>query len=120
MYTETEIQKVKEEILRLEKEPMLDFNAHLLPKRNADTMSDAIALTSPDGKISETAKNRATKRLGNALFGNYTPEIRHAPETAHKLRELRHACRMMDMANRYPRSRKYKKEAERILQVYGK
>jgi hypothetical protein len=115
MYTNNEIQAVKDRIIELEKEPMIDFNAHLLPKRTADTMSEVIALTSPDSKISKRADKAATKRLGKALFGDYTPDIRRPDAIANQLRDLHHVVRMMDMANRYPRARKYKKEVERTL-----
>src|SRR6185437_2647944 len=40
-----------------------------LPPRTADTMSDAIALSSPSGRMSERARNAATERLGKQLFG---------------------------------------------------
>jgi hypothetical protein len=40
-----------------------------LPPRTANTMSDAIAIASPNGRMSKRAKANATKRLGEALFG---------------------------------------------------
>lgn len=40
-----------------------------LPPRNADTMSLAIAIASPSGRMSKRAHNAATKRLSEALFG---------------------------------------------------
>lgn len=40
-----------------------------LPKRTADTMSDAIALSSPSGRMSKRARAAAEKRLAVALFG---------------------------------------------------
>ena len=39
------------------------------PKRTLDTMSEAIALSSPSGRMSKRAKDLAVKRLGEALFG---------------------------------------------------
>lgn len=41
----------------------------VLPTRTADTMSEAIALSSPSGCISERARQEADKRLSLALFG---------------------------------------------------
>lgn len=41
-----------------------------LPKRTADTMSEAIALASPSGRMSKRARESAQKHLGEALFGS--------------------------------------------------
>ncbi len=41
----------------------------MLPKRTANTMSEAIALASPSGKMSKRARQAAEKRLSEALFG---------------------------------------------------
>lgn len=41
----------------------------MLPARTADTMSDAIALDSPNGRMSKRAKDAASRRLAVALFG---------------------------------------------------
>lgn len=40
-----------------------------LPPRTANTMSDAIAMSSPSGRMSKRAKSAATKALSVALFG---------------------------------------------------
>lgn len=40
-----------------------------LPPRTLDTMSDAIAIASPNGRMSKRAKEAAEKRLSEALFG---------------------------------------------------
>jgi hypothetical protein len=42
-----------------------------MPARTADTMSDAIALSSPNGHMSKRAKDAATARLGRALFARW-------------------------------------------------
>lgn len=42
---------------------------HALPERNADTMSDAIAISSPNGRMSKRAHDAAMKRLAEKLFG---------------------------------------------------
>ena len=41
----------------------------MLPKRDADTMSEAIALSSPSGRMSKRARTQANKRLALMLFG---------------------------------------------------
>ena len=43
------------------------------PPRNLDTMSDAIAASSPSGRISKRAKKAVSEALCMALFGK--PEI---------------------------------------------
>jgi hypothetical protein len=40
-----------------------------LPPRTLDTMTEAIALSSPSGRQSKAGRDAATKRLGEALFG---------------------------------------------------
>jgi hypothetical protein len=40
-----------------------------LPRRTADTMSDAIAMSSPSGRMSKRAHRAASRRLSLALFG---------------------------------------------------
>ena len=40
-----------------------------MPSRTADTMSDAIALSSPSGRMSNRARKAAHERLRLALFG---------------------------------------------------
>jgi len=41
-----------------------------LPKKDLDTMSEAIALSSPSGSMSKRSKDAALKRLGDKLFGD--------------------------------------------------
>lgn len=40
-----------------------------LPPRMADTMSDAIAMSSPNGRMSKRARKVAEKKLSTSLFG---------------------------------------------------
>ena len=39
------------------------------PRRTLDTMSEAIAMSSPSGRMSERSRKAARKRLSAALFG---------------------------------------------------
>ena len=41
----------------------------MMPARDLSTMSEAIALSSPSGRMSKRAKERANERLSVALFG---------------------------------------------------
>ena len=51
----------------------------MLPERSGDTMSEAIALSSPSGRMSQRARAAATRRLAVALFG---PDGLAAPRVA--------------------------------------
>ncbi len=83
-------------------------------KRTLDTMSDAIALSSPSGKMSKQARKEADKRLSMALFG---PEGLKAPSCApepEKDKLLRQAAELRSLAARGMHPRKYLKEAKRL------
>jgi len=120
MYGEIIKQKVNKRIMELENTPKIDFNAYLLPERTADTMSDVIALSSPDGKISKGAHKRASGSIGKRLFGNYTPDIRHSDEVAEELKELYYARTLIGLVNRGSGKRKYPKVINPILERYIK
>jgi hypothetical protein len=86
-----------------------------LPERTADTMSDAIALSSPSGRMSKRAGKTAQDRLRRNLFG---PEGIPGPK---KLQDIpRHeaflsrAAMLRDLANRGMSARKYRKEADTL------
>lgn len=114
-YTDSYIQKIKDKIAELEKQPKIDFNTHLLPKPTSSTMSEAIAMSSPNGRMSKRAKDRTTKRLGKALFGDWTPGVRHEPKIAKRISDLYHVLRLMELVNRGMKPRKYPKEIDRIV-----
>ncbi len=85
-----------------------------LPPRTLDTMSEAIALSSPNGKMSKAAKARAEKRLGEALFdpgGMPAPQVAQ-PSEIERLR--RQAKELNELAERGMSPRKFKKEAARL------
>lgn len=74
------------------------------PVRTANTMSDAIALSSPSGRMSKRARAAAEKRLADALFGSYIPvQFPPQPSKAENLR--RTAARLRDLAARGMRPR---------------
>lgn len=88
-----------------------------LPARNADTMSDAIAISSPNGRMSKRAKDEATRRLGLSLFGeNCTREdltgTTHQPTESERL--LAQAARLRELAARGMSVRKFTREAARL------
>ncbi len=85
----------------------------VLPPRSADTMSDAIAIASPNGRMSKAAHTAAMDRLGKALFGPQglqgpTPP----PQPTPRERLLREAAQCRDLASRGMRPRAYIKQAE--------
>ncbi len=85
-----------------------------LPERTLDTMSEAIALSSPSGRMSKVAKKRAQKRLSTALFGEgglAGPTVKQPTEKEHLLRK---ATELRDLASRGMRPRAFVKEAARL------
>ena len=85
-----------------------------LPPRTGDTMSDAIALSSPSGRMSKRARREAEKRLSVALFGpsGLIPEERAQADRVECL--LRSAKRLRDLAARGMKVRAYPREAARL------
>jgi hypothetical protein len=86
-----------------------------LPKRTADTMSDAIALSSPNGRMSKRAKDDAVKRLGLALFGDGSGSLKGETVQPSKREQLlAQAARLRELAARGMKTRAFTKEAERL------
>ena len=82
--------------------------------RTLDTMSEAIALSSPSGRMSKRARKKAENRLSLALFG---PEglqrpVTTQPSKAVKLR--RWAAELRALANRGMRPRAYYAKADQL------
>jgi hypothetical protein len=85
--------------------------AGTLPPRTGDTMGMAIAMSSPSGRMSQTARTRATDALGKALFGDWTPDpLPPQPTRAESLRREAAQCR--ELAARGFRPRAGIKQAE--------
>lgn len=86
-----------------------------LPKRDSGTMSDAIALSSPCGRMSKRARKKASDKLGRALFGDYDPHAKVDQTTEETCtHKLNYAKFLRDLTARGMGVRKYVKEAERI------
>jgi hypothetical protein len=74
------------------------------PTRTPDTMSDAIALSSPSGRMSHRAKSTAQRRLAIALFGptstreDFTgsdtrdKHVKRLERIEYRMRDLRQLC----------------------------
>jgi hypothetical protein len=86
-----------------------------LPKRTADTMSDAIAISSPNGRMSKRAKDAATKRLAKALFGEGGCLKGEPPaQPGERERLLAQAARLRELAARGMATRRFTQEADRL------
>lgn len=81
------------------------------PPHSADTMSKAIALSSPSGHMSKRARLAAQERLSLALFGPGGLERPTCKQPTEKEYLLRHA-QMLRSMTREGKPRKFIKEAE--------
>lgn len=88
----------------------------MTPKRTADTMSDAIALSSPSGRMSKRARKQATERLSKALFGEHCTrdDITGTAATDRREQLLRSAQNLRDLAARGMSPRKFINAAEKL------
>lgn len=87
-------------------------------QRTADTMSEAIALSSPSGKMSKRAREAAHKRFVEMLWpgGCRSEDIYGEPHSqpTESERLLAQAARLRELAARGMKPRAYIKEAERL------
>ena len=100
---------------------MSDYNPNCrhctqeLPARTADTMSNAIAASSPSGHMSKRFAKATGARLHNALFGNYDPRIPHMPTAREQAAQLRRSAQdMREWAARGMQPKRMLREAERL------
>lgn len=91
-------------------------DSKMLPRRTSDTMSEAIALSSPNGRMSKRARKAANDRLAKMLFGDGLSLKCATPQPSEKERLLRQAKTLRDLADRGMSTRKFTKEAERLEQ----
>ena len=86
----------------------------ILPERTANTMSDAIALSSPSGRMSKRTRRAAEKKLFQDLFGDGSCLKPIFPTEEKKTRLLRTANELRGLAERGMCTKKYTREAERM------
>lgn len=86
----------------------------MAPKRTADTMSEAIAMSSPSGRMSKRARDAATARLGVALFGPGGLERPKVTQPTERENLLRAAADLRELAARGMRTKAYTKQAEML------
>jgi hypothetical protein len=80
-----------------------------------NTMGEAIALSSPSGRMSKRARKAANERLRKALFGDGLARPT-APQPTEKERKLRQARELRELANRGMAPRKHRKLATKLEQ----
>jgi phage gp29-like protein len=86
-----------------------------LPERTADTMSDAIAMSSPSGSMSKQAHDQAVKKLSVALFGDKGLAKPSGPEQRPESELLRtQAKQLRELAKRGMKPRAYVKKADEL------
>jgi len=86
-------------------------------RNNGDTMLEAIALSSPSGRMSKAARKRANERLYHALFdrfGDLSPKVQQPSERETLLRQ---ADELDALADRGMGPRKHRKEAARLRKL---
>lgn len=92
----------------------------MISRRTADTMSDAIALSSPSGRMSKRAREAAQRRLAVALFGPNGEAFKPAEPTERERIEAkataleRSAANLRALAERGMKVRAYPKQAARM------
>jgi hypothetical protein len=82
------------------------------PGRTADTMSEAIALSSPNGHMSKRARTAATKRLALALFGTGGLPMPSVVQPSQQQWLLSQAAYLRELAARGIRPRDCRRQAE--------
>lgn len=86
-----------------------------IPERNPDTMSEAIAMSSPNGSMSKRARKAAMRRLEVMLFGEAGIGAAIAPKPLPQRSErellIEQAERLETLADRGMCVRKYRKLA---------
>lgn len=86
------------------------------PKRTADTMSDAIALSSPNGRISKRAKEAACNRLSLALFGPNGLQREPTPQPTEEQNIRNQIQRLQGLVDRGMNVRKFQREIYKLKQ----
>lgn len=91
-----------------------------LPPRTADTMSEAIAIGSPNGRMSKRAQREASARLSLMLFGPEGLQRERTPQPTQKEKHLQQAARLRELAVRGMQRRKFTREAEKLEALAAK
>lgn len=86
-----------------------------LPPRDPNTMSEAIAGSSPSGRMSKRARKAFERRIHDALFGTEPYDLKgETSQPSMRVQLLAHAALLRDLAARGMSTRKFNREADRI------
>ena len=85
-----------------------------LPERTLDTMSMAIGMSSPSGRMSKRAMKAHDKKLSLALFGESGLVRERLPQPSKQESNRRWAKELRELFDRGMRAKKYLKEADRL------
>jgi hypothetical protein len=83
-----------------------------MTERSFNTMSEAIALSSPSGRMSKAARKRAEERLRHTLFDGIT--FHTVTQPSDKEYYMRKAQEFYALASRGVKPIAYRKEAQRL------
>ena len=86
----------------------------MMPARTANTMSDAIALSSPSGHMSTRARREAERRLNLALFGPGGLQREPTIQPCACVSQRRQAATLRDLADRGMKRLAYARAATRL------
>ena len=95
-------------------ESQLAKSKEKLPARTADTMSEAIAMSSPSGRQSKRSKDAASKRLAKSLFGEKGLQRPTVTQPSDELVLRRRASELRGLADRGMSPRKHRKAADEL------
>ena len=79
-----------------------------------DTMVEAIALSSPGGRMSKRARKAAERRLSVAIFGEYGLAHPSCPQPDKRTQLLRQAAELRALADCGMKIRAYRHKAEQL------
>jgi hypothetical protein len=85
-----------------------------LPPRSAHTMSEAISMSSPSGRVSKRSKDAALKRLSTELFGEGGLQRSTQKQPSKRESLLRQAKDLRDLAARGMSVKKFIRQAEML------
>jgi hypothetical protein len=105
---------IDEELARAEVEPAARAAEGDLPERTLDTMTEAIALTSPSGQMSARARAAAEERLRQSLFGKEGLQPEAVAQPTEQVALLRQAQELRDLADRGMSPVKHRRMADEL------
>jgi len=106
--------KLRDKPTAASKPASIEATAKPLPERTYDTMSDAIALSSPSGKMSKTSRDAAEKRLSEKLFGEGGMPAPSHPQPLEQVSLRRQAAELDRLAEGGMKPKAFRQDAENL------